>query len=1021
MTPERWSKIESLWDRAAVLRGDDREAFIAAVDDPEVRDDLRALLEHADTTGFLARPVVANDEDGPNDPRLGSVCGAWRLLERVGAGGMGLVYRAERVDEAFAKEAAVKLLAGWPGPAQIRRFEAERQILADIEHPHIARLLDGGTAEDGTPYVVMEFVRGRPITDFCAEQRLDVPSRLRLFRDLCGAVDEAHRHLVVHRDVKPSNVLVTDDGEVKLLDFGIAKLLEADGDGAAPATRGGGLTPGYASPEQVAGEPVTIASDVYSLGVVFWEMLTGARASAHRREPVTDRHGALRTLPPPSQVVLTSETGQLGMRPAAASKRYRGDLDTVVAKATRRAAVDRYRTAAALADDVGRVLSGHPITAKPVTAGRRLTKLVRRHPVAASLVMLFASATIVLGLWSAILARRAVHERDVAIEQRARAEGVARFLEETFKASDPNAGVGEGIQARALVDRETARVKRELADEPVLQARFLNTLAVVYQNLGLFEEARQSFDEALRLRLAADADPLERAETESDLAWLLVQEGNYPEAMALVESASSIQEEADATETVAHAETLERKGLVYLGQGQFAEAEAAHRQALALRRALLGERHPALGESLSNLAEAVGYQGRPEEALDLVRQSIEIHDAQPGAGTVAKASALFVRGDQHFALRRTSAAVDDYSSSLEIFRARVSSDHPSIGILLNNRARGYRRLGFLDRAEADYRLALETISISLGEDHREVATVRNNLSHSLRDQGKFDEAHLQSSLALGHVERLFGHGHYVVGLIRSSIGSVLREWGFLEASVVEYEKSVEILAGHFGDAHPRVADILLGLARVHLELGTLEVAEETLARVNTILGSADLAQGPAKAEVLGLRGELALARNDFDGAVRWLRQALEVAVESPDGEVESLPFDRRLVEALLASDDTARAVEAADAGWDRAARHFASDHWQVAWAFTAAAAARALAGDSRDQVGDVVAALATVRQNRGLEHRASLDAAAWTARFLDAVGDPRAASVRAEWRRLVTTRGERRAGRPEAPPASADL
>ncbi|MCB1057335.1 MAG: serine/threonine protein kinase, partial [Acidobacteria bacterium] len=317
MKRETWKKIEALWDEACGLSGARLEGFLQAVDDQEVAAELRSMLEHAGTGGLLQDAVGTAEDD---DPLLGRELGAYRIVERIGEGGMGRVYLAERADEHFYRRVAVKVLRASPRRGLTEHFLAERQILADLDHAHVARLLDGGTTPDGQPYLVMEHVQGEPITAYCRRHRLGIGERLRLFRQLCDAVHDAHRHLVVHRDLKPSNVLVTADGQIKLLDFGVAKLLRggALGDAAGtwnPTVSPGerdpentlhALTPSYASPEQLHGEAVTTASDIYSLGVLLCELLTGRRPVD--LEPAAEGETALRL---PS--VMVAKLGSLGL------------------------------------------------------------------------------------------------------------------------------------------------------------------------------------------------------------------------------------------------------------------------------------------------------------------------------------------------------------------------------------------------------------------------------------------------------------------------------------------------------------------------------------------------------------------------------------------------------------------------------------------------------------------------------------------------------------------------------------
>ena len=406
--------------------------------------------------------------------------GPWRLLDEIGRGGMGTVFLAERADGEFEQRAALKLLR--PAIATdeaLRRFEQERQILAGLTHPGIARLLDGGRTADGHPYLAMELVDGLPIDRYCRERELTVRDRLAVFLQVCHAVDHAHRHMVVHRDLKPSNIIVSAQGEVKLLDFGIAKLLQTDLSPGTPAmthTVARVLTPEYASPEQIHGPTVTVASDVYQLGLLLFELLTDRRAQPLRdASPIEIERLVCDTLlARPSAVVDDPRRARL----------LRGDLDSIVQQAVRKAPEERYASVERLIDDVERHLSGKPVVARGDTLAYRAGRFVRRHRLS---VAAAAVAVVLLVAWAVtatLQARTIARERDRARAEAVKAEQVKDFVLRLFQNADPSAARGETLTARELLDRGWAGIEAELAGQPAVQAELLTTVGEIYRELG---------------------------------------------------------------------------------------------------------------------------------------------------------------------------------------------------------------------------------------------------------------------------------------------------------------------------------------------------------------------------------------------------------------------------------------------------------------------------------------------------------------------------------------------------------
>ncbi len=976
MTPERWERLAALWDRATVLPEPARGAFLAKVEDPSLRRELESLLAQAIDDSFLERTAAPEPAAEP-DPWLGRQLGAYRIVETLGEGGMGRVYRGERTDEAFEKRVAIKVLRGRPEAAALRRFRTERRILASFEHPHIARLLDGGTTDEGVPYVVMELVEGKPLTTYCDSAGLDLRGRLRLFQQLCAAVHDAHRHLVVHRDLKPSNVLVTQAGELKLLDFGIAKLLaEKDGDETTLQARP--MTRSYASPEQLSGQSITTASDVFSLGMLLFELLTGARARDFRGgAPLVT--GSLPTVGPPAPSSVVS---------GAHARRLRGDLDIIVGKATREVPPDRYPSVQALAEDIARFLACQPLAARPPSLADRLHKQLRRHPVASSVSALATVAIVTLAVAAALMARQRGIERDEARQQRTRSEQVAVFLERMFEIADPGRGGAEDLRARDLLDRQSNQVREDFADRPELRGRFLNTLAKTYQGLGLYTEAQRDFQGAVAARAEGlgDSHP-DVGESLSDLALLLIQIGDYNAAYEQLLRARSIQAQgSQGRDDPRLANTIERQGLVAMARGAFAEAEAEHHRALEMRQRLFGETDPRVGDSLLSLAQAVGLQGRHEEAMAMAETALAIAQKQVGPDQIAAANAWGVLGDQRGELGNARAAVDAYDQALRILRRRLSATHPDLGSLLNNRSRALRSLGDLEAAEASYREALGIVRVALGEDHPVVATAKTNLSHVLRQRGEFDQSLRLIDDAEAVFSRLPGSGHGGYAYALQARGLVYRDRGSLRSAIRMLSQALELLEARFGKDHPRVGSTIATLGQTLLELGNGTAAEILFGRVLAIREAtgSDLQRLRASCDL----GDALLSTGAVDEAESWYRRGLAVLPEDAGRhQVDRSRVLSKLAEALARQGRHGAAHTRADQALRSVHEVRASDHWQTAAVFLVAAAIKAEAGGGAQRTPQVLEAIEVIRDGRGrwsIQHREGLRRAL---RYFDARGD----------------------------------
>ena len=786
-----FDRVGEAFEAASDLGPEEQRVFLKRLgeSDADLASEVGTLLAADSQAGdFLEQPIVTYPHF-PESPgvvsassdRIGQVLGGYTLVRLVGTGGMSFVYQGEKQGDGFVLTAAVKVIRADAGSDELGwRFIRERRLLASLRHPHIARLLDGGTTPDGHPYLVMEYVDGLPIDRYCVQNQLSIPERLRLFRDVCDAVACAHRALVVHRDLKPSNILVATDGVPKLLDFGIAKLLsEADdersaGDvdsGAAlaglslPETTASGmrlLTPRYASPEQIRGEPTTTATDVYALGVLLYELLTGCSPYEDgTRRDLLERSIVSQQPTKPSRVVQTtgnvnpSRASSSGMgtvkpsrtesdrtgaggeaSPRAWARKLEGDLDHIVLRALEKAPERRYSSVELLASDLDRHLRGLPVRAHPDSFGYRLSKFVRRNSALVGLSILLALVLASFTASTTIQLRRTAAERDRANGEAEIAEQTAAFLENLFRVSDPSESRGQTVTAREILDRGARTARATLGNEPVLQARFLRSLGSVHASLGL-----------------------------------------YGRADSLLTEAAQLYQEHEKGEEVGLASTLDQRALVAKQQGRIPDAIALASEALALREANLGPNALPTAQSLNNLALL-----------------------QARANNLAEAAVLFER-------------------AVRIRERKLGPNHPDVAGTLQNLGNLYSDQGRFEEAKAAYRRALDARIASGPEDHPAVAAAYSGLASVAIDQGRYADAESLQTRALEIKTKVYGETHDVVAAAWANLAVVRMNAGRLDSAREAALHALALFRQSLGPSHSHCASALFTLAQIEMAMG----------------------------------------------------------------------------------------------------------------------------------------------------------------------------------------------------------
>jgi len=830
MTPQqRWQAVQDLFEAALEQEAADRTAFVevACGDDAALCREVLSLLaafDESDDIEAQAQAWLASVGEPLVLPSLeGRRIGAYRVLHELGAGGMGAVYLAERADGQFEQRVALKLLRQGIGTDELwRRFLYERQILARLQHPHVARLYDGGLTDEGRPYFVMEYVEGLPLNRYCDDRRLDVAARLDLFIAVCRAVSYAHQNLVVHRDLKPSNILVTDDGAVKLLDFGIAKLLEDEAE--APVTETGlrVMTPEYAAPEQVRGEAVTTATDVYALGVVLYELLTGRRpyevkglAPGEVERVVCETAvarpstaiGRGRTEASAGAASPEAVSRARSTQPARLRQRLAGDLDTITLKALKKEPARRYVSAEVLLEDVRRHLAGLPVAARDDTLGYRMRTFVRRHRVGVAVAAAFVALLLVAAVAMMVQQRATARERDRARLEADKNAQTSAFLADIFTASNPYEETQGEPTARALLARGVERIGT-LVDQPEVQAAMRHIIGTVYYSRGDYEQARVLLEQALSARQALHGpDHPEVARTLVALGRAFWHAGQHDSAAVFAEQAVTVfrglSEEAspDLVDAVLSLGTIRRV------QGRYDEAETLLREALAMHEGLPARDSLQLATLMNNLATTLANQGQFDESETLYRAALEVSIARYGDDHPQVAMQMHTLASFLHTTGKLDEAASLQRQALAMETRFLGEEHPNVLTTQNQLGIVLTQMGALEEAEQVLRRTLALRRQVLGPDHLDVAATMNNLGRVLGRQGKYEEAEPFTRQALGIARQAFGEEHFYTGIAWSNLGQLLIGLGRDRAAEDALRRALAIFETALPEGHTDTAEM----------------------------------------------------------------------------------------------------------------------------------------------------------------------------------------------------------------------
>ena len=848
MDASRWQLIRTSFDELIELDPSNWEPALLSrhpEDDglrEEVLEMLRADVEARGAPSRLAdrSPQLLGQMADAEDAQqvrgwIGRQLGAWRIVRPLGRGGMGMVYLADREDGEFRQQAAIKLLRVNDDDGGMQRFLAERQILASLDHPNIAHLLDGGREPDGVPWFALEYVDGMALTAWCDSRRLGIRDRLLLFLDICSAVSYAHEHLIVHRDLKPANILIDSAGQVKLLDFGIAKLQDADIDQTRTALRM--FTPEYAAPEQVRGERATTATDVYALGVILFELLTGRRPyRLAERTPQAIERAILNSDPPRPSGVATlrgsdpgngPDTGTLaahrGLNPMQLRACLRGDLDAIILKALRKEAASRYPSARDLAEDLRHALSLRPVLARKGGLRYRTGRFLRRNAIVMTL-----SAVAFVGLAAGLVValaqtREAQTQRSAAEREAATAREALEFMEGLFQLSDPGATDGATVTARDVLLRGRERIKTEMSEQPAVRVALLTAMGSAFSDLGLDGEALPILEESAAIARELGDPYLIRA-SESKLASLLHGQGRYEEVVQRLLPLREAFEPNTDRERIQAAGIDYQLGTALYNLDRFNEAEPRIVSALALRRAV-PELAPHSQGIVSVYVAVLLSRGRFEEATHQARMELE--------------------------------QVDRAGSPAERISALQTLGYAQYGA------------GNFSSAEQYFRIALERETTIYGTENDSVLRGTTTLAASLREQHRYREA-LELVEDVVAIRRRLGRpeSRYVLARNLYSLGILKLRLGDSDGASAAANESLELIEAALAPGHVNSADTLQLQAEIALTTRRFDTAEALLDRAIAMREAKAGPDDPSLAPAIALQVLLDIRRGSGDGCKR---------------------------------------------------------------------------------------------------------------------------------------------------------
>jgi eukaryotic-like serine/threonine-protein kinase len=909
MTDQRWELVKELLHEAMQLAPESRGPFLDGVcaSDTSLRAELASLLAADDDvrSSFMQSPPPggANQDqaDGAGTLQPGQAFAErFQLIRKLGEGGMGQVWLADQTSP-VRRQVALKLIkAGMYDEAVVQRFQAERQSLAIMDHPAIAKVFDAGTTPQGQPYFVMEYVPGLPITEYCDQKKLKIADRLELFISACEGVQHAHQKAIIHRDLKPANILVVEvDGKPvpRIIDFGLAKATTPQVDGQSLFTQLGHFvgTPGYMSPEQADPnvQDIDTRTDVYSLGVVLYVLLAGLQpfqTKQKQKPPLDELLRKVREEEPPlpstkvssDRDTSTSTAAARGTEPNQLVKQLRGDLDWITMKAVEKDRDRRYGAPSELAADIRHYLNHEPIVARPASTGYRLRMYARRHRVAvgiaAGLLLLFTAFSIV----QAVELRRITRERDRANRERDRATRITDFMSGMFRLTNPSESRGNSITAREILDKASNDIGTGLAKDPEAQSQMMDVMARVYASLGLFPRAHELGQRALNARLSLlGPDDQKTLASMALLGWIVDDQGHYPEAEKLERQSLAVERRTLGPEDPLTLETMYHLAVILQHQGHFEEEEKLDREVIEVGTRKLGQESTQTLRAMNDLGSALSYQARYGDAEKEYRQLLEIARRVWGTDHPETLFAMQNLADAVQQQGRYAEAEPLYREILAVEQRVLGPEHQNTAGCMANLASLLYTEGHPAEAEKLYREALRIWLRTLGPEHPQTLALQNNLADALFKEGRFREAEELQRQTLKTQIRTLGPGNPDIQLSQSDLSrTLIAEGHYAEAEKIARE-TFEVQRRNLGAQHSDTLDTLRQLGKAMAYSHRYPEATK-LFRDVIDNGSNSKGQGNPWSVWYDFAC-VAMAANHSEDALQYLQEAINRGYKDADG------------------------------------------------------------------------------------------------------------------------------------------
>lgn len=781
-----WDKVEAILDKALDLPEKERATFVAKEcrRNPRLKKEVELILTSiSDSEGWLENPKeykqefyseVAEDLEqiSTQESLIGEEIGAYTIIEKVGQGGMGAVYLAERTDGDFKHRVAIKLIRNSHATEEnIKRFRREKSILANLNHPSIAQLYDGGRTESGIPYIIMEFVEGAPITEYCRIHNCTIEQKLELFKQVLEAVQNAHENLTIHRDLKPDNIFIDQSGNVKILDFGISKLLEDDHD-SLHTTEAHLLTPRYASPEQIRQEPVTTSTDLYSLGVVLFKLLAN-------EDPIdlTDL-----TEYQAGQAILNEEPSKPSSKVSdpVLKKKLKGDLDAIVLKAIRKEPESRYRGAKDFINDLENYRSGIPVSAREDSLQYRAQKFLDRHKQG---IVIASGVVFLIVILTGFYTSRITHERNIAQLEAEKSQEITSFIIGLLEENYPQNSQGDTITVRQILDKSVSEI-RTLDKSPKVRAKLLQVIGHAYNSVGEPQKAKPLLGRSINILDSVNV----------------------------------------ANVDLAH--TYNVSGLITRDLGKLDSAQYYMQKAVYMLRDLDKKNIPEYPKALKNLAYVLRLQSDYEQALNLVEEALQIEKQLYEAPNVNIAETVYILASINRYLGNYEKALEHQRNSLKMIQAITSGPHPGMVANLSNIAVLFSIMDSPDSSKTYYRKALNMAERLYGPNHPEVANLSSNISSIYIDEQKYDSAEILINKALDITLKTSGEHNPRYGNYINNYGKLYFQKGEFFKADSMYQIALRIFEENYDADHPEIANMIQNRADVAYSLNNFEEAKK---------------------------------------------------------------------------------------------------------------------------------------------------------------------------------------------------